>query len=105
LIDVGLRDSALNDLNEAVALDGKSRYVRGVRGTLLASLGRVQEAFDDFDHIVRRNPDDVAALVLRATMYDRLGKLDEAMADLRSAEHADANYARIYGIRGIILMS
>jgi tetratricopeptide (TPR) repeat protein len=103
MMDIGLTDSALRDLNDAVSLNEKNRYARGVRGSLLASLKRYKEAFNDYDYLVRRNPNDVTALVSRASMYLQLGNLDEALADLASAERIDGSYARIYGVRGIVL--
>lgn len=103
MMDVGLRDSALRDLNEAVALSETNRYARGTRGSILMSLKKYEEAFEDFDYLARTDPDDVFSLVRRASVYLQLEKLQEALADLSSAERIDAEYARIYGVRGIIL--
>ena len=47
------------------------------------SRGEWREALEDLDIVLRRNPEDLEALSLRARVYEKLEKIDEALMDHR----------------------
>src|SRR5690606_801328 len=82
------RARALAD--EAVARYPKDALAFHRRAQLLAADPTLaQDALADLDMALRLNPDFVQSLRLRASLYFTLGRVDDALRDLRAAVEAD----------------
>jgi hypothetical protein len=59
------------------------------RGMSHFRLGEVQQALDDFNALIKKDPDAVEALRYRAMTLARLGKMPEALAELEKFQKRD----------------
>ena len=81
----GRQQAALQDLEEATALDASLVRAFYLKGLLLVQLQRYGKAFDAFDRAVEIDPQYDYALRMRALMYRELGQTDLAVRDLENA--------------------
>ena len=81
--DNDLADAA-EHFNRALALDPSDLNILGDSATLLASLGRLDEALALEETVVRRDPVNVTALWYLAGMQLTAGRLDAAIASFRT---------------------
>ena len=74
-----------------IALAPSTNRFRFDRGQTYFNLGDYQAALADYDEILRRDPEDVNALLYRSLTNRNLRRFPEALADLKSAaEHPGA---------------
>lgn len=102
LAGLGETDQALADYNEAVRLDPKGQLALYGRGQLLATRKRsYTRAIEDFDRILAASPDNVDALIARASALAQLGNIGKAMVDLDRAISLAPSRAQAYVERGV----
>jgi tetratricopeptide (TPR) repeat protein len=79
-------DSALQDVNTIIALEGSaaSAEVLLVQGIALSNLNQLAQAIDSFNQAERRQP-SVLVYSNRAIAYQRTGQFQAALADLTTA--------------------
>lgn len=76
------------------------------RGTVYMAVGRIDEAFSDFERSIHYDPDWGMAYFNRAMIHAQRGDLDAAVADIDEAvSHAPARIrGSAYAMRGQIMM-
>ena len=100
---LGQTDRALADYNEATRLGPQNAEAFFERGLLLATRKReFGRALADFDRVLALQPDDVAALILRADASRQMGNLASAMADVDRALALEPDNPRAYFARGLL---
>lgn len=62
-LSAGNPDSALTDIDEAVAMDASSRDNQQLRGDILMKMGRAEDALADFKKILAADPNNKFALI------------------------------------------
>ncbi len=92
---LGRLDEALESLDAAAALEPHNRYVLFNRGFVHGRRRDYAAAQADFTNVLKINPDDVDALVLRAAAYRSLGMFNEAFRDFSKALSLDPTNARL----------
>ena len=75
------RAAALNDFNQAIALDEDNVDALYSRAQLRAAAREHQNALADLDRALKLNPDAVAPHMLRSNVYLELRRYPEAIAD------------------------
>ena len=75
-------DKALDDYNQAVALDPKNAGAYVDRALLLSRKANVEHAMEDYAEAIKLNPQQWQAYFNRAAEFKELGKLRDALADL-----------------------
>jgi TonB family protein len=78
-------DCALAACTEAIRLDSKHAAGYACRGGLLGNRGDYFKALDDLNYAIKLEPNNGDFYHTRAQIYDRLDKLDEAIADATKA--------------------
>lgn len=73
------------DARNAVASASASRQMRLKRARQLLSVGKIAEAQKEYSAVLQLSPKDPAAHQGMAEIYRRQGRLDEAVAELRTA--------------------
>jgi tetratricopeptide (TPR) repeat protein len=94
-LNAGDPEQARAAFGKALAGRPGDTALRLQRGLARALLGHYFDAVDDFNAALDADPENIDALVLRATAYRRLGSIELAFADLEQAltllpEHPDA---------------
>ena len=85
LIQIGDLDQALKDTNDAIAtLPDEVTYY--VRGNIYELKGELAKAIDDYTRADRILPGQQHVIENRATVYERLGRTEEAQKDRKHAE-------------------
>lgn len=97
----GNAEAALKDYSEAVRLEPKYFQAYVNRGFLQFNLGHFEEAINDYGAALPYAPANVQPMVLnnRAGAFLKLGKPEEALADLNKALEISPNYAKGYETR------
>jgi len=80
---------SLRDLDDALALAPGLHAAMLQRGMTLAALRRDAEALAQFDRYIAAGGRSAQAHVERATIHERAGRPDAALADYAAAAHAD----------------
>jgi len=78
-------DDLLEALGHASAAFSEDRDVRRAYSRALANAGRVGEAIAEFEERLQNDPDDCEDLTDVATLYERAGRIDQAVDRLRRA--------------------
>ncbi|HEX8499450.1 MAG TPA: TIR domain-containing protein [Pyrinomonadaceae bacterium] len=95
---------ALEDLNQAIRLDGERADALFYRGRVQLSLSRFEEAVDDFSESLDLEPSLVVALCFRGRAYYELSELGEAAEDFSAALSLDAEEARQHSADALLAM-
>jgi tetratricopeptide (TPR) repeat protein len=90
---LGWYAEALDDLNQAVALDGQNARAFIERALVLRQLGNYEEALADFSRALALRPRDARTLASRGRVYVQLGRYAEALQDFNSALALDDGYS------------
>lgn len=85
LVEHGDHAVAWASLERAEKLATEGLPIERVRARLLLEEGRIAEAVAQLDNAVRRSPDDVLALTLRARAHQAMGRREASLADYRLA--------------------
>jgi tetratricopeptide (TPR) repeat protein len=92
--------SALDDLDRAIALDpGNARAFRE-RANTDRTLGRLDRALADANEAVKLDPNDALAFDVRGNIFNNNNQYDRAIADYNEALRLKPNYAQAYSDRG-----
>jgi len=83
--------AAVEDLNEALRLDGGRTDARVARAVLWRKLGHLDRAQADVTQALVQDPDDADALLERGILRQRMGDRAGARADWERARGADPN--------------
>ncbi len=94
---VALADTACN---RAADLDNGLAIAHNCLGMVSKGIGGYQQAADEFQRAVDRDPNDDDALMGLASAYDKLGKTAEAEKSFRQAIQLHPQYWRGYAILG-----
>lgn len=92
---LGRLDEALESLDTAAALEPHNPYVLFNRGFVYGRRRDYAAAQADFTKVLKINPNDVDALVLRAAAYRLLGMFDKAFRDSAKARSLDPTNTRL----------
>ena len=92
-IKLGKIKLALDDCKKVMDRCGEREwylcgYAFNTRGVANAILGNIKNAVDDYNEAIRLNPDLRVALLNRGDLYEKQGKLKDALADFEKAGHA-----------------
>ncbi len=80
---------AINDYDQAIALNPKNAEVFGNRGFAYANLGEHQKAINDYDQAIAINPKDARSFYNRGLLYRKLEKEEKAIKDFKKAQDLD----------------
>lgn len=86
--EMGEYQKAIEDLNRAIELADDSdteAYVRNGKGLAYAGLKRYPEALKEFELSIKGSPQNVWVYYNRATAYEWMGQLDNAIADFKKS--------------------
>jgi len=103
LKELGRREEALRDYDQAIALDPTYAQAYSNRGLTLAELGRREEALRDYDQAVTLDPALAPAYANRGITLRSLGRREEALRDYDQAVALDPALALAYANRGLTL--
>ena len=81
----GVNESAIADLNQALALDPENPELYLARGNYYSSVNESEKAIDDFSEAIALFPYYVEAYFLRAATYANLNDDENAVSDFRKA--------------------
>lgn len=98
MVKRGQADSAISELQKALALEPKMAEAQGQLGCLYLDKGQLAEAKAALDKAYELNPDYLPATICDARVRAEEGQIDEAVGDLqallfRNARNADLHYA------------
>jgi tetratricopeptide (TPR) repeat protein len=94
-------EDAVADFSEAIRLDPNSSPAYNNRCLARVNHGRdLDQALSDCNATLRLHP-DIYALRIRAFVYYRLGRYDEAIADATAALAGDPKFAHALYVRGL----
>jgi serine/threonine protein kinase/lipoprotein NlpI len=97
---------ALNDFDEALKLDPRSRAGLDDKAHVLSErLGRTEDAIKVLDESVGYYPEYVAARASRGVLLARIGKRDAALQDAVESLRQDAGPAVAYQVAGIYALT
>src|SRR5690606_16287513 len=89
-------------LTAAIKLDPADSNLKLDRSVALAQRGDFEAAVRDLNDVLAANPDQVDALVFRASAYRQLGKPDLASADLVTALQINPLHPEAFLERGML---
>src|SRR5690606_34847471 len=100
-LDYGENYKSLEDARQLVELEdeGRGYYLLGLG---YEALKNYPDALDAFNQALALDPENVAVLVNRATMFFYLEDMKKALADLDLAEKYDPQEPNIYNLRSMI---
>jgi Tfp pilus assembly protein PilF len=81
----GHNDDALNQINQAVAIDSNSVEVIQARADLYLRMNRRQQAITDLGRILELDPKSIQTYMTRGILYSVDGRNDLALQDFRRA--------------------
>lgn len=88
---MGQYAKAIADYTKAAELNSSEDDAFRYRGSSYFKLGQYDKAVDDYTHAINQDPiGNVATYSLRALAYDKLGKIDLALKDRRSAKEGQS---------------
>ncbi len=94
---------ALEEIDKAIALNDRAALPHALRGTILRSLEREDEALEAFARAIERDPLNIGAFADRALLHAERGDADEALADVERALELDAGLGFPWALRGRLL--
>jgi|GEM_PF-1847079 len=97
-------DQAISDYSEAIRLDPNSATAYVGRGNCRKQT-ELEQRISDYTEAIRLDPNCVIAYDLRAPLYFRLRKYDEAISDFSAAIRLEPNQAGYYVGRGLVYSS
>jgi serine/threonine protein kinase/tetratricopeptide (TPR) repeat protein len=94
---------ALEAVNSAVELADARPWMMTLRARLHVQRKNFGDALDDLDSVIENDPDDLLALLTRATIRRRLDEPEGALADLNRLLTIDPTDIQAFDIRGDLL--
>lgn len=102
----GDAESALQQLAEFAGRHPQLAFmIHRHQVTILDRMGRQQEALDLLNYDLAYRPDDVDLLLSRGALFEKLGQLDPALADLNAAVAVMPNYPVALNALGYTLVN
>ena len=101
----GIRKAIIKMQSEADPLSGvsKEEFLAETifqHGNVMMMLGQIDRAIDDYSHVIKFNPRDVAAYNNRGVAYNSEGNNNRAIKDFDKAMQLDRDDAVVYNNRG-----
>jgi len=93
-------ESALNDLNKAISIDGSNPDNYYNRAILMEEIDRFGDAVKDYTKVIELNPKDANAYFNRGSCYANADNFAPAIEDLSKAvlmDPSNGNYFRVLG--------
>ncbi|MBI5631254.1 MAG: protein kinase [Elusimicrobia bacterium] len=87
---------AFEDSSRAFKLNPKDSRSRHVKTLSLLDMMRTPEAMEEANAAIDENPRDPEALAARAMIWEKLGRLEEEIADLKLAAQIDPHFDSLY---------
>jgi tetratricopeptide (TPR) repeat protein len=103
LVKSGERSRAMDDLNESIRLSPETAHGYFYRGIANVESNQTELAIENFTECLQRNGNHTPALVWRADELCKLGRYDDAVADLSQAIVQSRPDAGLYSRRGVAL--
>lgn len=97
---MGKNQDALNDLNQAIGINGSSSWAFANRGVTYRCLNNYTQAFVDFDKAIELDPRYCWAIIQRGDTHRMHGSYDKALKDFNRALELDDKDSWIYACRG-----
>ncbi len=97
----GKYNEALEECNAALGLKESSENFY-LRGTINEKLGKMEFAEEDYEKSIRRDDENIDALIAVANVRIALGKLEEALFRVNQALKLDQNSRQAYYVRSKI---
>jgi protein O-mannosyl-transferase len=97
----GKLERALDDYNQAIALDPSYSEAYDNRGLLYQKTGRVDNAIEDFSKSILLDPSSGKAYFNLGVIYAETGLFDQAIEDFNHSLTRDPAFADAYANRGI----
>ena len=88
-MSLGEYQKAINDYDQAIAINPKDAMVFCNRGFAYANLGEHQKAINDYDQAIAINPKDARSFYNRGLSYRKLEKEEKAIKDFKKAQDLD----------------
>ena len=85
------KDKALENLNQALKLDPKRKYLYQIRASILSEKGKREEALADLGKFIELKPNNLRGYLVRAKFLQSYGKDIEALADFTKAKEVTAH--------------
>jgi len=101
LIQLGRFQEALASFNRALEVDGNYRPALQSRALLYSRLGRSEEAIKDFSRLLKKFP-SAEVYTLRAVEYRKIGRIENAFADVDVALRHDSECGAAYYVCGLL---
>lgn len=77
--------------NQVMEIDQYNVRMKALRGKALNQLGKFQEALENLDYFIQKQPGSVIGLIYRSESYIGLNRTKEALEDLKNAELNSGN--------------
>lgn len=90
--NLGQRELALSDFNQAIKLDPEESFFYYCRGIIQLDFGSKRKALIDLDIAVKLDPENLLFLTGRADALQKLGKLEKALIDCNKVLDIDYTY-------------
>lgn len=101
LLEKGLLDEAMKDLNRSVELNPASSPAYVNRGIIFFKKGAYRQAMEEYNKVLLLNPDYFKAYLNRANLWGRLGRYREAIVDYTRALELNPDFLVAYFYRAI----
>jgi tetratricopeptide (TPR) repeat protein len=98
---MGSFEDALQDLDEALEIEGGYGWAIATRGLTYRRMERYDEALADFNHAIELKPNVVQNFVNRGLTYRLIERYEEALTDFNRAIELKPNDARNFANRGL----
>ena len=102
--DKGEYDRALEDYEQALAINPQDADVFNSRGTTYTALGRYERAIQDFDQAIKLNPASPMAFSNRCFAKALLGQLEQGLADCNEALRVKPRNPGALAARGLVYL-
>lgn len=99
--DIANYSDAASDATQALALDldQKQPKLKLLRAEAYAADNKFKEAIDDFDDVLKADPNLIEAYVERGALFAKNGRYDDAIGDYNRAIEMDPKNAKAYALR------
>ncbi|CAD8173218.1 unnamed protein product [Paramecium pentaurelia] len=101
--NIGDKDKALSDYNQAILLDPDNAKAYYNRGNLYQTIGDKDKALRDYNQAIQLDPKFSIAYNNRGNLYKDIGEKDKALSDYNQAIQLDTKYVDLYFNRAIYI--
>ncbi len=90
--------AAAESLTTSLSLEPGESHVRSRLAMALESAGRLEEAAQAYEELVRHDPENLTAILRLASFYERSGEIGRALETLSAASRQTPRFAHIFDI-------